>query len=50
MLYEKTIITLIERITHLHTDLVQHEACCVVEETVSFPVELYFFLLKVMQH
>ncbi len=36
--------------TYLHADLVEHQARCVVEETVSFPTELHGVLLHFMQH
>lgn len=36
--------------TYLHADLVEHQASCVVKETVSFPTELHSVLLHLMQH
>lgn len=36
--------------TYLHADLIEHQAGCVVEETVSFPTKLYGVLLHLMQH
>lgn len=36
--------------TYLHADLIEHQASCVVEETVSFPTKLYCVLLHLMHH
>lgn len=36
--------------TNLHADLVEHEASCVIKETVSLPVELHSVLLDFMKH
>lgn len=36
--------------TYLHADLIEHQASCVVEETVSLPAELHGVLVHLVQH